>query len=469
MEPLTLREIVRAVDGELFTEGAPAFGAETAVGGVSTDSRKTGRGEIFFAIAGKKFDGHDFARDAFARSGAPVVLSRPVRGVPAVLVKDTLEALGDLAREYRRKLGKRTVAVTGTNGKTTTKEMSASVLSARFRVHKNRGNMNNLIGLPLSVLEMKIDDDLGVFEMGMSERGEIARMCRISEPSVGAITNIGPCHLEMLGSVEQVAHAKGELLEYLSPEDQAVLNFDDPLLKDLAGKTRARVTGYGIRERAPIRAQNIVEKDWGVSFGLEGGASFSLSVPGIFNVYNALAAVGVGMAFGVSPEEASQALAGFDPEKRRMTRIELDGVILIDDSYNANPVSVAAALEVLQRTPARRRIVVLGDMLELGACSELLHRQVGERIAELKVDVFFAYGEEMRHALLPARDAGLGLAMHFSDKSSLIEALEEIIRDGDVVLVKGSRAVGMEEVVKALVRSFKGNRKARNGPIQVGR
>jgi UDP-N-acetylmuramoyl-tripeptide--D-alanyl-D-alanine ligase len=466
---MKIKEIARAINGKLSRGGAPEIDADTFVAGVSTDSRKIARGEIFFAIRGKKYDGHDFAKDAYARSGAPVVLSRPVAGVPAVLVDDTLGALGDLAREYRRMLGKSTAAVTGTNGKTTTKEMSASVLSARYKVHKNRGNMNNLVGLPLSVLEMKAKDDLGVFEMGMSERGEIARMCRISEPSVGAITNIGPCHLEMLGSVEQVAQAKAELLEYLTPEDQAILNFDDPLLKSMAGKTRARVTGYGIRERAPIRARDVVEKDWGISFALESGASFSLSMPGVFNVYNALAAVGVGIAFGVSAEEASQALAGFRPEKRRMIRIELNEVTVIDDSYNANPVSVAAALEVLQRTSAHRRIVVLGDMLELGTSSELLHRQVGERIGDLKIDVLFVYGEEVKHTLDSAKNAGLNLVMHFTEKSSLVDALEEIIRDGDVILVKGSRAMGMEEVVEALVRSFRSNRKARNGPIQVGR
>ncbi|MFQ5906018.1 MAG: UDP-N-acetylmuramoyl-tripeptide--D-alanyl-D-alanine ligase, partial [bacterium] len=420
MEPLSVDYVLQAVNGRLLSEGGGSAIRGLEITGVSTDSRSITKGQVFFAIPGKRFDGHDFAREAVSRAETLAVVSRPLRGLPAILVRDTVEALGDLASAYREKMAKRITAVTGTNGKTTTKEMSAWVLRMKYRVRKNRGNMNNLIGLPLSLLEMETEDELGVFEMGMSERGEIARMARISDPAVGVITNLGPCHLESLGSVEEVARAKGELLDYLDEDKQVILNFDDPMLREMSDRTRARVTGFGIKTEAPIRALSVKEENWGSSFELESGEGFELPVPGDFNVYNALAAIGVGMAFGISPEESGRALSSFVPEKSRMGRFELEGVTLIDDSYNANPGSVMCALQVISRITARRKIVVLGDMLELGASSGTMHREIGEQMKDHGVDVLYLYGREVKHAAESARGSGLADVREFREKSELI-------------------------------------------------
>ena len=457
MEPLKVNEIVQAVGGSLVMEGISSDAGEARARGVSTDSRAIEEGEVFFALVGKRADGHDFARDAFVKSGLPVVAARHLRGVPTILVDDTIEALGDLAKFYRRKLGTRTSAITGTNGKTTTKEMAASVLSTRYRVHKNRGNMNNLIGLPLSVLGISAADDLGVFEMGMSERGEIARMCEVAEPLLGVITNVGPCHLESLGSIGNVAKAKGELLDYLGPDGNAVLNFDDPVLKEMSRRTRAKVIGFAIETDAQVRAREISAGDWNVSFLLEStSVRFSVPLPGRFNVYNALAAIGVGEAFGVSPPEASRALARFVPEKQRMNRVTLGGVTIIDDSYNANPASVSCALEVLRDQSAVRRILILGNMLELGSGSDSMHGEIGRKIKEFGIDIVLTYGQSAERTLDSAQEAGLENGRGFDSKSDLVAAAKEMLKEGDVVLVKGSRGMGMEDVVRELTRELKG-------------
>lgn len=455
MEPLTVNDILQAVDGQLLADGKATDLAGTEALGVSTDSRTIGKKDVFFAVVGQRFDGHDFARQAFLASSMPAVVSRRIEGVPSILVNDTVEALGDLARYYRRKLNKMTAAITGTNGKTTTKEMSAAVLSTRYKVHKNRGNRNNLIGLPLSMLEMKMSDDLAVLEMGMSERGEIARMCQIAEPSLGVITNVGPCHLESLGSVDEVARAKAELLEYLAKDDQAVLNYDDPILKEMSESTLADVIGFAIDNEAQFRAENLIRRDWSVSFSLNSRVRFDIPLPGTFNVYNALAAVSVGSALGVSLEQASQALADFVPEKRRMNRISVSGITIIDDSYNANPVSVSCALDVLSASTANRRVVVLGDMLELGESSDVMHQEIGIRLKKLGIDMLLTYGEKSKHISGSAKKAGLAYVKEFENRSDLIAALKSLLREGDVVLIKGSRAMRMEEVVEGLIKVLK--------------
>lgn len=451
MEPLTVDFIAQAVNGTLRTGGNDSQTLKMLIKGVSTDSRSIEKGQLFFAIKGDRFDGHDFAEEAVSRSGTLAVVGKPLDRVSTLLVKDTVDALGDLARAYRGKLGKRTIAITGTNGKTTTKEMSALVLGVKYQVRKNRGNLNNLIGLPLSVLEMDGEDELGVFEMGMSAQGEIEKMCQISEPVLGVITNVSACHLESLGDMEGVARAKRELLDYLDEDKKVVLNFDDPTLREMAKETRASVIGFGVECDAPIRARSVCEENWGICFTLESGGDFKIPIPGTFNVYNALAAIGVGMAFGVSTQEAGEALSQLVPEKRRMGRIPLDGAILVDDSYNANPASVVCALQVLSKMGAKRRIVVLGDMLELGATSRLLHEKVGLQMKELGVDILYVHGKDVKYTAQSARRSGLECVREFPEKSELITALKTLLKDGDVVLVKGSRATRMEEIVQALV------------------
>ena len=451
MEPLTVDFIAQAMNGTLRIDGGNSQTLKMLIRGVSTDSRSIEKGELFFAIRGERFDGHDFAEEAVSRSGTLAVVSKPMDGVPALLVGDTVDALGDLARAYRRRLGKRTIAITGTNGKTTTKEMSALVLGVKYRVHKNKGNLNNLIGLPLSVLEMDEEDELGLFEMGMSAHGEIEKMCRISEPVLGVITNVSACHLESLVDLEGVARAKRELLDYLDEDKKAILNFDDAVLREMAKKTRASVIGFGVEYDAPIRARSVREEDWGIHFALKSGGDFKIPIPGTFNVYNALAAIGVGKAFGVSPREASEALSHLVPEKRRMARIPLDGAVLVDDSYNANPASVVCALQVLSKMAAKRRIVILGDMLELGATSRLLHEKVGVQMRELGVDVLYVYGKDVKYTAQSAKRSGVECVREFQDKSEMITAVKRLLKEGDVILIKGSRAMGMEEVVQAMI------------------
>jgi UDP-N-acetylmuramoyl-tripeptide--D-alanyl-D-alanine ligase len=457
MEPLTLEEIVKAVRGRLVHGGR-----KERITGVSIDSRKVRPGDLFFAFPGARYDGHDFVGQALEAGAAAAVVTRPVKDAkekPLILVSDPLDALQGLARYYRRLFNIPVVGVTGSTGKTTTKDIIAGVLGKRWRVLKNEGNYNNEIGLPLTLLRMERSHQVAVLEMAMRGRGEIAALCEIGRPQVGVITNIGKTHLELLGSQEAIAKAKGELLEALPSDGCAVLNAEDPWQLRLASRVRRKVIFYGMDENCAVRASDITLQELeGVKFLLRtpsGEVPCFLPIPGRHNVYNALAAAAVGHYFGLTPEEIA---SGLGSPSRTGMRLEVmdgvNGIKIIDDSYNASPASVRAALELLAAVSGRRKIAVLGDMYELGAESLSGHREVGEKAALLHVDCLCAVGELARETAAGAAQAGLPPErIHvFQKKEEAAAFLQSFLSEGDIVLIKGSRGMRMEEITEFLTK-----------------
>lgn len=438
--------------------GAPiSDGSDVAIEDVSIDTRTMRPGSLFFALGGDQFDGHAFVEKAF-RQGAcgAVVRSKWNESTDSkanrVLLRtnDPLLALHNLASAYRSMFDIPVIGVTGSNGKTTTKEMIAAVLAEKHSVMKSSGNLNNHIGLPLSLCKLNQDATVAILEMGINHFDEMKQLCEIARPTHGVITNIGKSHLEFLGDLDGVARAKGEMLDYLSDNGTAFLNGDDPHLARMKGIASRTIT-FGFSDGC-----HVTGRDRGVDVNgcpqLElDGCVVTLAVPGRHNLYNALAAVAVARAFDVPEQSIFHALTYCSPLSQRMERLEVSGVYILNDAYNANPSSVRAALLALQEiSEAGRRIVVLGDMLELGESARVEHSRVGELIAEVGVCAFFCFGPEMQFAAQRARDLGVREAIHFESKQDLVEALRHVVHKGDVVLVKGSRGMRMEEVVEGL-------------------
>jgi len=452
MERVRLADVSRAL-------GARAgAGGDLAVTGVSIDTRTLVPGDVFVAIRGERFDGHTFVSEAFARGAAAAVVSSGAdlddAVGPTLLVEDTVTALQDLSAWYRSRFEPTLVAVTGTNGKTTTKDMIAGALSTRMTTLKTEGNFNNHIGVPLTLLRLAREHDAAVVEMGMNHEGEIARLAQVARPLIGVVTNVSRAHLETMGDLGAIARAKGELLEALPAEGVAVLNGDDPLVMSQAERTRARVETFGLSEGAATRAVDVEEKPHGVRFALAGGGLVELPVPGRHNVMNALAAVAVSRALGIPPSEAAAGIASFTPSAMRTSIVRVAGRVILNDAYNANPGSLAAALSTLVSVAGGRpTAAVLGDMLELGRESASAHREAGARAAELGIDYLFLFGVEV--AALAEGAVASGMSRErvriYETKAALAQALEDL-PDGAVVLVKGSRGMRMEEVVELLGR-----------------
>ena len=426
--------------------------------GVSTDSRTVKGGDVFFAIRGEKFDGHSFISEAFLCGCAVAVVEEgfaarasSVENYPLLFVKNSVHALGQLARLYRRRFDIPVIAVTGSNGKTTTKEMIAEVLGQKFRVLKAEGNLNNHIGVPKTLFRLQKRHEIAVLEMGTNHFGEVEYLCGVAEPTHGLITNVGRAHLEFFGSVEGVAKAKGELFEWLAPRGLGFVNADNPFVVQKAKKLRRKLTyGFGGR-RVNVRGRFLGLNDRIQPRFLFGGHPLSkpysvqLQTFGKYTVENGLAAATVGLHFGVSGTRIKSALAKHRPSSQRMEMLKIGSVTILNDTYNANPDSVLEALRTLAALECRaKRIVVLGDMLELGEVSEQEHRNIGREIARLGFEYVLTYGRESA-----ATAAGLGTpyAFHYEEKSTLIAYLEELVVPGDIVLVKGSRGMKMEDVV----------------------
>ncbi len=423
---------------------------------VVIDSRQAGRGDLFIALPGEHGDGHEFVLDAVER-GARGVLVRGLRqalppGVAVFVVPDTLAALQRLAAGRRNRRRARVIGVTGSVGKTTTKEIAAAVLATRYPVLKNEANYNNEIGLPLTLLGLTHRHRRAVLEMGMYALGEIRALCEIARPEVGVVTNVGPSHLERLGSLEAIANAKAELPESLPSHGFAVLNADDPLVMAMAERTPAQHVSYGISGDADVRATEIKSRGLdGVAFRLHWGgrgAAAETSLPGRHIVSNALAAAAVGLADGMSLAEVVSALE----EVRVPLRIQVHrgrrGCTILDDTYNASPASMAAALDLMAEIPGRR-IAVLGDMAELGAAEREGHRAVGRRAAET-ADVIHAIGELSGLVAEAAREAGHTATYQWPNKEAAAEGLAPDLRPGDVVLLKASRAMALETILDVL-------------------
>ncbi len=433
---------------------------------VTNDSRLAKPGSLFVAMRGER-DGHDFIADAYAKGARGVIgerlvedlewLPRDQRGSFAYfLAGNSLEALQGLARYWRRRHAVDTVGVTGSVGKTTAKELIAHVLAGRYHVLKNEKNYNNEIGLPLSILGLRRTHDVAVMEMGMYALGEISTLCHIAQPRIGVVTNVGPTHLERLGSIERIAEAKSELVRALPPEGVAILNADDERVRQMARLSRARVVTFGLGSDCDIRAVDVTSHGLGgLDFTIHwcgGKETISTSLLGRHSVYPCLAALAVGLELRMSPAEIAARLRRPPRQIRLSVVAGPRGSTIIDDTYNASPVSTNAALELLSETKGRR-VAILGDMLELGDYEETGHREVGRRAAEC-ADVLVAVGERSRWIAEEARSAGLGDVREFAARDDV----EFCPEPGDVILVKGSRGMRMDEIVSRLVQSEKATR-----------
>jgi len=439
----TLTEILEATSGRLILKGADAFR------GISIDSRTIKDGEIFVALKGERFDGHLFVDEALKKGLGAIVSCPPLvpRGRSIIHVNNTLQALQRIARYRRLSRQARVIGVTGTNGKTTTKEMIAAVLNGRYRVLRSKGNLNNQIGLPLCLTELD-DHDMAVLEMGASRAGDIRELSEIARPDIGVITNIGPAHLEGFGSLERVRDTKYEILDFV---DTAVLNGDDPNIKDPPGQ--CGIVTFGLKQGADVRADEIIDGRDGLRFRVhlkEGGsADVRLRVFGLFNVYNALAAVAVCRLLNVPVEEISSSLGEFSGVPMRLELKELKGALVISDLYNANPASMEEAVKELVRLRRGRAVAVLGDMLDLGPYGEQAHRKLGRWLATLNVDVLIAVGELMSYTCEEFSGGnGDAEAVHVRDPQEAREVLMGMVGEEDTVLIKGSRGMRLERVLE---------------------
>ncbi len=431
-------------------------GRAARFGGVLIDSRQVRRGDLFVALPGERHDGHDFVADAVARGATGTIVSRPlpspVPGVAVFVVPDTLAALQRLAAGRRDRRRAKVIGVTGSVGKTTTKEIAAAVLASRHAVLKNEANYNNEIGLPLTVLQLTHRHQRAVLEMGMYALGEIRTLCEIARPEIGVVTNVGPSHLERLGSLEAIAAAKAELIESLPPQGFAVLNADDPLVLAMADRTRARPLRYGQPPEADVRATDISGRGLeGVAMRLHWRGESTMvrtRLPGRYIVSNMLAAAAVALADGMSLAEVGSALEEAEVPLRLQVHSGRGGCTVLDDTYNASPASMAAALDLLAEIPGRR-IAVLGDMKELGAAEREGHRAVGRRAAET-ADVIHAVGELAGIIAETAREMGHDATYHWPTKEAAGEAVVADLRPDDVVLLKASRAMELETLLEGL-------------------
>ena len=433
---------------------------KTIVSTVSIDTRTLIAGDLFFAIVGPNHDGHCFIPEAIARGAIGIVVSQTVEntGELCVLrVLDTAAALQQHASVVRHKAGLKVVAITGSMGKTTTKEAAAAAISSGFRVLKSRGNLNNLYGLPLSLLQHR-DEEVAVVELGMSAPGEIARLTEIAGPDVGLLTNIGPVHLEFFPTVESIADAKGELLVGLTEDAVAVVNADDPLVLRQARKFAGRLIRFGLKDGATIRAHAIEKRDEGLRFQVtEGDDSVHVASPlrGTHNVYNLLAGLAAARALGLPLGPAAESLSEVTPLPHRGERLRLaPGFILVDETYNSNHVACVAALDALAEEPAARRLAVLGDMRELGDQSESLHREVGREAAQRDLSFLIGVGELGRFIVEGALEAGMprDLTEVVESPEEVAQLIAQLVLPEDVVLFKASRSLALDEAIRSLER-----------------
>lgn len=455
MGKLNIDEVLEATGGRVIYGGPADFS------GVSIDSRTISDGELFVALKGRNFDGHNFLAAALEKGKGALVSSQPakeLKGRSVIYVSDTLRAMQDMARYERLRKKAAVIGVTGTNGKTTTKELISYILGIRHNVLKSSGNLNNQIGLPLSLLKVEDIDEFAVMEMGASIKGDIKELCEIAMPDYGVITNIGAGHLEGFGSLEMVRSTK---LELLAAVKTVVLNADDEFLMKGISKDRPnviKVITFGIDNPADVYARDIV-LEAGRSFftlclGNKRNIAVRLNVSGIFNIYNALAAAAVCDGLATDPEDIKKGIESFSGVPMRLELKSIRGTVVLSDVYNANPASMEAALNELGRIRKKRAIAVLGDMLELGAHAEEAHRKIGVRMSGLKVDIFVAVGPMMSKAAeeFSGKDNKVMVAPDAVEAGRL---LAEIAAEGDTILVKGSRGMNMESAVQRFVNGVK--------------
>ena len=453
MEDLTLYEIVKAVGGSY------GYPSTEVISSVSTDTRNISKGCVFIALRGKNFDGHDYAKKATELGAVAVITDKPIEGVKCIIVDNTRKALIDIASYYRSRFTPILVGVTGSVGKTTTKEMIALVLSGRYLTLKTEGNLNNDIGLPQTILNLTSEHQAAVIEMGMSDFGEISVLSKTARPTMAVITNIGYSHIENLGSREGILKAKLEILHGTPIDSPLILNGDDDLLSKLKDDINRDIVFYGIENpNVDVRATNIVVNDGKTTFDISfWGKSISvgLNCVGIHNVMNALAAFCVGIMAEIEPEEIIKSLAQFVPLALRQSVVKKGEQTIIIDCYNASHDSMRASLAVLSElSPMKdgRRIAVLGDMLELGTMSKELHEKVGRFVAESKTDMLVCYGDNSRYIAEKAKELGILNSKFFEDKKDVVSYLNKIVKTNDLILFKASRGMKLEEVIDKLYK-----------------
>jgi UDP-N-acetylmuramoyl-tripeptide--D-alanyl-D-alanine ligase len=448
-----------------FTSASGEFPRESIALGYSIDSRTIGKGELFFAVKGERFDGHDFVEQALERGAAAAVVRREHGArysskASLLAVEDTLVALQVLATAVRKVWGKPLVGVTGSAGKTTTKEAIAHVLSSRFRVLKSEGNFNNHFGLPLMLLKLEPEHDAAVIEMGMSHAGEIRTLASIAQPEIGVVTNVAPVHLEFFDSLAGIARAKYELVESLPANGTAILNADDDYVSQFGRGFKGKVVVYGTKATAGVRAENISAKgsegsEFDVVIGSQ-GERVKLPLVGEHNVLNALAAIAVGLERGLSLSDIVKALASLAPADKRGEVLRLGNITVINDCYNSNPKALEAMVNALVGMAAKRHIVVAGEMLELGSAGEEMHREAGRHIAKRKIDVLLGVRGLAQGAVEAARQAD-ARAEFVASPEEAGEWLARETRDGDAVLLKASRGVKLEKALEIWKARRNGN------------
>lgn len=449
------QEIASIVGGR-----AVGGGGTIPVTGISTDTRTLQPGDLFFAVAGENTDGHRFLEEAHrkgaaaavVRQGHPVLGGAP-KGLARIETADPLAAMQHLAWHHRRQFSLPVVGVTGSSGKTTTKDMTAAVLGEKRRVLSSKGSFNNEIGLPLTLLALEGSHEAAVLEMGMRGLGQIRELCRLAEPDIGIITNVGVAHLGLLGSQEKIFQAKGELAEAIPPGGSCILNGEDPWTPGLRERCRGDSYTFGFSPSQDLWAQDVTEEGMTVHFTAATPgqtARVCLPCPGRHNVQNALSAILTGLVLGMSLRECASGVEKTPlRENRHVLWAGRKGARILNDSYNANPDSMEASLQVLSHQPGRR-IAVLGDMRELGAIEEEAHRQVGRRVRQLGIEMLVTVGDLGGQIAQGARDAGHPQVRSYRDRGEAARQLAEMLTPGDVVLVKGSRVMQMEEIAEEL-------------------
>lgn len=457
---LSLQEVLAA------TGGRCDIVQELKFTGITTDSRGDCSGELFVALSGERFNGHAYCRMALEHGAAAVLVSEAVADLPqatvVITVADTLLAYQQLAHAYRMSWPHlRVIAVTGSNGKTSTKDMIAACLATKFKVVKTQANFNNEIGLPKTLLSIQPDTEIVVVEMGMRGLGQIRELCNIARPDAAVVTNVGETHMELLGSMENIAKAKSEIVEDLTKDQLAVLNADNEYVAAMAAKTRAQVVTYGYAPQAAFRGDNVVTTASGSVFtciDTRSGERVEVDMPfiGEHNVQNALAAIAVATTFGVKLNDGAKALATAKLTGSRQEIVHFGTLTVINDAYNASPASMEAALKTLHEakkaSKGARTIAVLADMLELGEISADSHRRVGQFAVREKTDIVIAYGTEAQ-AIVAAVEALGGLAYWCADRLAAAKLLDEILASGDIVLLKGSHSMQVDSLLDLVFKN----------------
>jgi len=436
-----------------------AVATEAQVTGWSVDSRTLRAGDLYFALRGPNHDGHAYVAEVLKKGAVGAVVDREVEGAAAVLrVDDSLAALQTLASSARREWGGAVVGVTGSAGKTTTKDVIAEMVSEGFKTAKTEGNLNNHVGLPLSLLRLDDQARIAVLEMGMNHAGEIRTLAEIAKPNVGVVTNVGWAHMESFDSIEGIAAAKRELIESLPSDGTAVLNADDARVAAFAGTHEGRVVTFGESAQATVRAEDVKFTEDSLAFRV-GSTRFESPLTGRHSVSNLLAGIAVAGIYGITPDRLMDRVRSIQPGKMRGERLQHRGILVFNDCYNSNPDAARAMLAVLRDTPARRRIAVLGEMLELGRWAEPLHRDVGNYAAECGIDVLVGLRGAACYMLDAAKRSGLraDAAFFFDDPVPAGQLVRSLAQPGDAILFKGSRGVHVERALDQFLASQEGD------------